>query len=894
MQRIRSYLALLLFAALAVGCTGIGQEWLGQDGKSLADSFIEVSGELESGDVTEGSDAALPDGAENDVCVPDCEGKECGNDGCGGNCGTCPAVAPICGDNGKCAVECIPDCTDKECGDDGCGGGPCGECPEVAPYCVEFKCAMECDQQCDGKECGDDGCGGDCGPCPDGTPDCVDGICTFLCEPECGDKECGDDGCGGDCGQCDCGETCTNGMCQWVGCGDKMCGEDGCGDSCGLCPAGATCTDSGYCVTQCELNCKDKQCGSDGCGGWCGQCPDEKICNDWGQCVTDCDPDCQSKECGPDGCGGSCGNCFFPGSGDYCVAGHCVAECEADCGLKACGDDGCGESCGECPGELLCTAGGMCGGFCTQCTYADDCYELDFGDGSLTSWSVDSISLVSAVGGSEAPSGGYMLKLTTGEGITELESQATFQNCLPKGDYMVGIRWRFYSEEFKEWCGSNFQDSMQVKIGTSAENTTVLDYVVDDLCPPEDCIGCGSAYQGLNQSDIALDQGDVWDTGWRETWVPLVLPTGDDIFDVTFYLTDAGDGIYDSLLLVDHLRFLPCEQACETIECGENPCGTPCGECDDGAVCVDGKCCVASCAGKECGNDGCGGNCGTCGSLSGCSDDGECVCTNEECNDGCCAAGDVCSALSGKCCQPSCFFAPCQPDGCGGICPGMGGQVCCTAASDCDDDDDCTQDDCINGLCQWDPLGGPACCEPFDWERDFDDGTNQGFVIDNSGGGGLPGLDIGWGVSNACGSHSQPFALYYGAAAGMLGNCIYDMAFPFPMPTSGTATSPAITLPDSQAIQLNFWIVTDIQAGSNVDALSLSVLKGQQATVVWDKSDISWSLGDTWHKVPFSLSDFAGEEIRLRWSFDTMGTQGDGNKKGVLLDDISISSVCAP
>ncbi len=30
------------------------------------------------------------------VCVPNCVGKECGPDGCGGECGQCPILLPIC------------------------------------------------------------------------------------------------------------------------------------------------------------------------------------------------------------------------------------------------------------------------------------------------------------------------------------------------------------------------------------------------------------------------------------------------------------------------------------------------------------------------------------------------------------------------------------------------------------------------------------------------------------------------------------------------------------------------------------------------------------------------------------------------------------------------------
>jgi heme-degrading monooxygenase HmoA len=59
-------------------------------------------------------------------CDADCTGKVCGDDGCGGSCGTC-ADGEACG-GGQCVfLLCTPDCTGKVCGDDGCGGS-CGTC----------------------------------------------------------------------------------------------------------------------------------------------------------------------------------------------------------------------------------------------------------------------------------------------------------------------------------------------------------------------------------------------------------------------------------------------------------------------------------------------------------------------------------------------------------------------------------------------------------------------------------------------------------------------------------------------------------------------------------------------------------------------------------------------
>ena len=56
--------------------------------------------------------------------------------------------------------------TAKVCGDDGCGGN-CGSCG-AEKFCSNGQCAIStsiCTPKCDGKNCGDDGCGGTCGSC---------------------------------------------------------------------------------------------------------------------------------------------------------------------------------------------------------------------------------------------------------------------------------------------------------------------------------------------------------------------------------------------------------------------------------------------------------------------------------------------------------------------------------------------------------------------------------------------------------------------------------------------------------------------------------------------------------------------------------------------------------
>ncbi|MFT3837960.1 MAG: hypothetical protein QM723_13310 [Myxococcaceae bacterium] len=288
------------------------------------------------------------------ACTPQCNGKICGDDGCGGSCGSCPQ-GTACDASQTCAV-CTPDCTGKVCGTDGCGG-TCGACSGAQTCNGRGQCVTSsCTPDCTGKVCGTDGCGGTCGTCSMGNACDATGQCTATCTPQCSGKVCGTDGCGGTCGQCGSGTTCNNlGQCACVpSCAGKVCGDDGCGGSCGGCSGGDVCNSSGQCVSTCTPSCAGKVCGTDGCGGSCGACGSGLACNASGACV--CTPQCTGRQCGSDGCGGSCGSC---GAG-YACNNLAQCQCVPACAGAQCGADGCGGSCGSCPSGSACNANGAC------------------------------------------------------------------------------------------------------------------------------------------------------------------------------------------------------------------------------------------------------------------------------------------------------------------------------------------------------------------------------------------------------------------------------------------------------------------------------------------------------------------------------------------------------
>lgn len=119
----------------------------------------------ECNNIADGICPAISCGGDPDcaTCTPMCSGKQCGDNGCGGECGTCD-LGKECTAQGRCETICVPDCTGKECGSDGCGGS-CGTCDGTCT--ADGKCQGACVPSCTGRECGSDGCGGSCGTCSD-------------------------------------------------------------------------------------------------------------------------------------------------------------------------------------------------------------------------------------------------------------------------------------------------------------------------------------------------------------------------------------------------------------------------------------------------------------------------------------------------------------------------------------------------------------------------------------------------------------------------------------------------------------------------------------------------------------------------------------------------------
>ena len=634
------------------------------------------------------------------TCTADCQGKLCGDDGCGGSCGECPTE---CGDGAcegdencyTCCFDCGLCCGDGECqagfGEDCavcaadcglcCGDGSCDE--EHGEHCAV--CPADCGQCCGNGQCDVEqgesclNCTSDCGGCC-GDGNCVSGHqemacnCSADCQPLCGDGCCTGseehDSCPEDCGE-DCGDgqcdadvnedcyTCSNdcGLC----CGDGKCVAEW-GESCSTCPA-----DCGFCCGdgKCEGD-KGEDCTS--CPVDCGQC-----CGD-GACLGAKGEDC--KTC-PADCGFCCGN-------DVCDEpfGESCSTCGIDCG-QCCGDGDCDVK----VGESTCTCPADCGGAC-----GDGCCNLDEdSDSCLADCPVTCPDgLCDGPAGEDCQVCPQDCGVCCGNSVCEAGHG---ENCLScPGDC-------------GQCCGN---DVCNIGFGEDCQ-----------VCP-DDCGQCCGNGQcdgpaGEQCSNCPDDCGQCCGNGqcegaYGENW--CVCPADCE--------ARCDDGCCAP---TENCADCPedCDQCCGNGQC-EVAFGETCDGCplDCGICCGNGECDVAF--GETC--QACPQDCGLC------CGDGECQAGHgEDCKTcpgdcgSCCGDGE-CDAVSAEDC------ATCPGD-CGSCC-GNGeceaglAETCSTCPADCacDDDEPCTDDACVpGGGCQYAFNQSPCDDGLFCTESDTCDGT---------------------------------------------------------------------------------------------------------------------------------------------------------------------------
>lgn len=278
------------------------------------------------------SSASDANGA-NGGCTPNCTGKSCGSDGCGGTCGTCAGATCSTGScqGGQCVLTPIPGCctSDGDCDD----GNPC-----TVDTCVDGTCQHAAAAP-----------GTTCGP----NQVCQDGSCIAACMPAtCQAGQCGStpDGCGGtlDCGMCGTGQTCANGTCVTSDpCASVTCTE------CQTCSGGGCVADASQNGAVCSKGtCQNGVCIAP---NPCAEvaCPPCQTCSN-GTCVAanegaycgDGNSTCHNGQCvAGTPCAGGTATCTACQTCVNVNGGFCANVCTGGC---------------KCPSTYTCDSQGIC------------------------------------------------------------------------------------------------------------------------------------------------------------------------------------------------------------------------------------------------------------------------------------------------------------------------------------------------------------------------------------------------------------------------------------------------------------------------------------------------------------------------------------------------------
>ena len=190
----------------------------------------------------------------------------------------------------------------------------------------------------------------------------------------------------------------------------------------------------------------------------------------------------------------------------------------------------------------------------------------------------------------------------------------------------------------------------------------------------------------------------------------------------------------------------------------------------------------------------------------------------------------------------------------------------------------------------------PATLYSFNFESGL-----AGFTFDNKGPDGVTGTsDDGlWKLSTGRGGntgHSPTHSLYYGQGETAAGGGNYDTGFR----NSGLVTSPVLALPSAAGSDLelsfSYFLVTENLRGFDVPTVTvIDATTGTRTQVLTRGSNglVETPGATAFRTVRADLTSFAGRDVRLEFSFDTVDSILN-DFEGWYVDDVTVRSVPTP
>lgn len=166
--------------------------------------------------------------------------------------------------------------------------------------------------------------------------------------------------------------------------------------------------------------------------------------------------------------------------------------------------------------------------------------------GQLSAWKTQGDGrLLMQLGDTKASHDDFFGIVSTGLGYTLNTGSLSQTFCVAENSRTLTFSWNFFSEEFIEFCDTQFDDAFTL-------NACELD---TDDCHTLFTQDINSLCQNPTQlipETITFDQDNVYSTGWQHTQIDISHFAGQAI-NIEFNSSDRGDSLFDSAILIDNI-----------------------------------------------------------------------------------------------------------------------------------------------------------------------------------------------------------------------------------------------------------------------------------------------------------------------------------------------------
>lgn len=203
----------------------------------------------------------------------------------------------------------------------------------------------------------------------------------------------------------------------------------------------------------------------------------------------------------------------------------------------------------------------------------------------------------------------------------------------------------------------------------------------------------------------------------------------------------------------------------------------------------------------------------------------------------------------------------------------------CVTDTDCNDGDSCTSEVCDGGICSFRGDVGSVCCEASDAPiANFDRDTLQGiYVTDN--------FETGrfWRTDNTR-ANSGEFSLYCGEPV--------TQTYAFESRVKSSATTRPLAIPAGGNTTLVFDLYKHTRTTRHFDVFQVALLRDEGLFSLWSSKDLAdGTTQGAWREVRVPLVDYAGQDIQVRFVFDSADAPPAGFE-GTYIDSLRLETRC--